>query len=383
MAVRQRGSSWQGDFRFNGQRVRDTFDSMEAAEKWVKDSTILLTKGEAVIVNGKVVMKVEAATDSAVTNLARLVQYTYDLEWAGTKNSKTALGNARDVAKRLGDTLHPGKVDGRAILGLVAALKTAGNSNGTINRKLSALKRMLEIGKVEGCVKQVPDFKPFWREEATPRDRFYSPEEERSILDYFERHEDRDMRDLCIALVDTGCRLSEALGWAWRDIPKIMDGEAIRVWASERKNAKGESDSKGTKNAKSKSVFQTIRLAAMLASRKAACPVGESRVFWNLTRSTCENRWDDCRKDLKMDHDPDFVMHTFRHTFASRLAMAGVDPLKIKAAGGWKTLAMVERYSHLRPDNISDLRKLLPAGYNPFSGAKSDDQPVTKSVTKG
>ncbi len=38
-----------------------------------------------------------------------------------------------------------------------------------------------------------------------------------------------------------------------------------------------------------------------------------------------------------------------RHTFASRLAMAGVDLLVIKELGGWKTLAMVMRYAHLSP----------------------------------
>ena len=42
-------------------------------------------------------------------------------------------------------------------------------------------------------------------------------------------------------------------------------------------------------------------------------------------------------------------MHTLRHTFASRLVMAGVDLLTVKALGGWNRLEMVERYSHLAP----------------------------------
>src|SRR2546427_10454932 len=37
------------------------------------------------------------------------------------------------------------------------------------------------------------------------------------------------------------------------------------------------------------------------------------------------------------------------HTFASRLAMEGVDLLALKALGGWKTLSMVQRYAHLSP----------------------------------
>jgi len=44
-------------------------------------------------------------------------------------------------------------------------------------------------------------------------------------------------------------------------------------------------------------------------------------------------------------------IHDLRHTFASRLAMAGVDPLTIQQLGGWKTLQMVQRYAHLSPDH--------------------------------
>ena len=45
----------------------------------------------------------------------------------------------------------------------------------------------------------------------------------------------------------------------------------------------------------------------------------------------------------------DFRFHDLRHTFASRLAMEGVDLLAIKDLGGWKSLAMVQRYAHLSP----------------------------------
>src|SRR5262245_16133281 len=47
-----------------------------------------------------------------------------------------------------------------------------------------------------------------------------------------------------------------------------------------------------------------------------------------------------------------YVWHSNRHTFASRLVAAGVDPLTVKDLGGWRTLAMVQRYAHLAPAHL-------------------------------
>lgn len=47
----------------------------------------------------------------------------------------------------------------------------------------------------------------------------------------------------------------------------------------------------------------------------------------------------------------DLHFHDLRHTWASRMAMGGVDLRTIQHLGGWKTLSMVERYTHLSPDH--------------------------------
>ena len=46
--------------------------------------------------------------------------------------------------------------------------------------------------------------------------------------------------------------------------------------------------------------------------------------------------------------------HVLRHTFASRLAMAGADLRTIQKLGGWQSLKMVERYAHLSPSHKSE-----------------------------
>jgi site-specific recombinase XerD len=60
-----------------------------------------------------------------------------------------------------------------------------------------------------------------------------------------------------------------------------------------------------------------------------------------------------------------FTWHGLRHTFASRLVMNGVDLLTVKELGGWRTLAMVQRYAHLAPDHlraaVEGLARTVPA----------------------
>ena len=45
--------------------------------------------------------------------------------------------------------------------------------------------------------------------------------------------------------------------------------------------------------------------------------------------------------------------HTLRHSWASWMAMEGTPALVLKDLGAWKSLAMVERYSHLNPDALA------------------------------
>lgn len=75
-------------------------------------------------------------------------------------------------------------------------------------------------------------------------------------------------------------------------------------------------------------------------------------------------RWIDHRTWQRVCRDagvPGLRFHDLRHTWASWLAQAGVDPQHLKTLGGWSTLAMVERYSHLNVEHLRAAANRIPS----------------------
>ncbi len=61
-------------------------------------------------------------------------------------------------------------------------------------------------------------------------------------------------------------------------------------------------------------------------------------------------------RDLKLK---DGKLHSWRHTWTAHSVMNGVPKEAIKAIGGWKDYKMIERYSHLSSDYITDQFKRI------------------------
>ncbi len=59
------------------------------------------------------------------------------------------------------------------------------------------------------------------------------------------------------------------------------------------------------------------------------------------------------------------TLHTLRHTFASRLVMAGVDLRTVQELGGWSDLSMVQRYAHVGPSHKAEaVRRIADSFHN-------------------
>jgi integrase len=72
--------------------------------------------------------------------------------------------------------------------------------------------------------------------------------------------------------------------------------------------------------------------------------------------------------------------HALRHTWASRLTMSGVDPRTLQTLGGWRSLAMVERYSHPSLDHLRAAVEKLVAQRSAAETATLVAQPECDSI---
>jgi hypothetical protein len=211
--VKQRGDSWQVDFRHSGERIRKSFDSEVKALQWEAWAKMRLSKGEPL----------KEVAGGEVQTMRSLCQACCARYWRGTPNESNAIRNAEEMVDLLGAENHPKDIKPSDIDRVIGVLRERGNSAGTINRKLSALGKMFTHAVTRGII----DRKPHWDsiKESQGRLRWFTPEEESLILGWLHQNGLLDFRDLVVFLLDTGCRLGEACpkddrkpGLLWRDV---------------------------------------------------------------------------------------------------------------------------------------------------------------------
>lgn len=172
------------------------------------------------------------------------------------------------------------------------------------------------------------------RAENNARVRYLLDTEETALRSAMQGRYDCHLPALDIAL-NTGMRLSEQFSLTWDSVDlkrKVIELDE-------------------TKNGSSRHI--PINSACEAAFRSLAKTEHErtDRVFKSMRGESIDNPRKWFTSALDTAGIDGFRWHDLRHTFCSRLAMAGVDIRTIAALAGHKTLQMAMRYSHLAPSH--------------------------------
>lgn len=201
------------------------------------------------------------------------------------------------------------------------------------NRELATLKnifnRCRDWGLFEG---NNPVSKVKFLKEPKRRFRYLEHEEEIQLL----KVTPEPLKNLIILGTNTGLRLrAEALTLRWEDVD--LKRGFLTVQAAYAKSGQTRTIPLNSPARLALDRLKTFAQGELVYSKPNGTP------YKNIRKSFAHV----CKQSgLK-----DVTLHTLRHTFASRLAMAGVDLRTIQELGGWQDLKMVERYSHLSPSH--------------------------------
>jgi site-specific recombinase XerD len=196
----------------------------------------------------------------------------------------------------------------------------------TPNRYRALLSLTYRLAIRNGKVKENPARLVPHRLEDNARIRFLSAVEETALRGAIEAKYPERLPEFVLAL-NTGLRLSEQYGLLWENVS--MPLRMLTILRS--------------KNGSMRHV--PLNQAALRALERLRKRNTGSEFICGGAREP--RRWfEPVLKDAKVTN---FSWHCLRHTFASRLVMAGVDIRTVQELLGHKTIGMTVRYSHLAP----------------------------------
>jgi site-specific recombinase XerD len=235
----------------------------------------------------------------------------------------------------------------------------------TVNHHRSLLSLTYRLAIRNGKASSNPARATRHRREDNSRVRYLTPEEESKLRVELAARWPGHVPELDFAL-HTGLRLSEMYGLDWQDV------DLPRSLVLIRRGKNG--DSRYAR-------LNSVALKALTELRKRGD--GTGRVIRNLEGESLAGPRYWFEKAIQKAGIADFHWHDLRHTFASRLTMAGVGLRAVQDALGHKSIAMTVRYSHLAPDFLLNVvEKLVPKQGVVVSTAPTDTTTDTGTLSQ-
>lgn len=314
-----------------GQRVRGTFDTQAAAEAFEHDCRAAAKLGKPL--PDPPSSKVKTGTIGAICEL------TAEKHWKGAKSEKKLIETGQLFVRWCGSNMPADEALTEDRIGeyVEHLADECSLSGATINRRLAAVSKMARVARKQRLLPDMPEIP--WQEEGEGRIRYFEPNELADIHGRLKQWGMDDWSDLFTFLADTGARVGEAERLTWRDVHQSTVQFVV------------------TKGGKPRAVPTSPAVRELLARLRKRYGTTYGPFSW-MKRHTMRHVWSRLRADLDW-MGPDTVIHTFRHTCASRLAIGGAELFHIQRWMGHGSQKMTDRYAHLMPKHLEHLVGIL------------------------
>ena len=331
--ARLRNNRWQSDAEYMGKRKRFSFKTREEAEAWER----AVKKANE---TGAPLPPTSNPRSAHALTFAQFAEQHFYTLWGDIRSRDTVQSQINIMNQYIGD-LPIASINEGVIEKLKADLRASGSKPGTINRKLSCLSVIFKHAASDGvnAISRRPAFRLV--KENNGRLRFLDVAEEKKLCDYFLGRNWFDAYHIVRFLIYTGARRGEALKLQWRDVD--LKRGTVSFWETKTDRPR------------------TIPLVgpakeAVEWSQKQKYPSPFPCKAWDLRKW-----WDTARIDLGYAEDSQFVVHTLRHTCASRLVQRGVDLRRVKDYLGHSDIQTTLRYAHLATNDLHSAAMALIA----------------------
>lgn len=236
------------------------------------------------------------------------------------------------------------------------ALRVKDVSPATVNRQLACLKSVFNKAIIwqkfigDNPVKKIKLFK-----ENNKRLRYLERDKIRLLVANCNEH----IKPIVILAINTGMRRGEIMGLKWNDLD--FNRGIIYLY--------------NTKNGEKREIPMNSFVKVILADLK-----NKAISEWVFAKDNGEP-YGDFKKSfftaLKKSDIKGFRFHDLRHTFASHLAMSGVDLNTIRELLGHKSISMTLRYAHLSSNHRIQAVELLNKQLDTIS-TPTDNKEISK-----
>jgi len=263
----------------------------------------------------------------------------------------------KEFGNRIADSITPQEID------RWMASNLSNRAPATVNRYKALLSLTYRLGMGNRKVTTNPARLIRQRTENNARIRWLRSDEENRLRTTLGEKYPHRLVELDIAL-NTGMRQGEQYSLVWDNVD--FDLRILTVPRSKH----GE---------KRHIPLNDVALAAFLTAQQNSKP-GRA-VFWNRygERLRTPRQW--FEESVKAAKISNFRWHDLRHTFASRLVMAGVDLRTVQQLMGHKTISMTLRYTHLAPEHqLGAVQKLCLDGQRQTVATDTKTDTTSKST---